>query len=70
MLYLAQSLMRNSRRYSSLKLLRKYGPFSRHPMKELRLSRIQNFRGLLRALKRSRWRRMSYLISSIPNSRT
>ena len=45
MLYSMQSLMRNSRRYPPLKLLRKHRPFSRQPMKELRLSRIQNFRG-------------------------
>ena len=38
MLYSVQSLMRNSRRYPSLKLLRKYGPFSKQPIKELRLT--------------------------------
>ena len=32
---------------------------SRQPMKGLRLSRIQNLKSLLRALKRLRWRRMS-----------
>ena len=43
MLYLVQSQMRNSRRYPLPKLLRKHGPFSRQPMKEPRLSRIQSF---------------------------
>ena len=38
MLYSVQSLMRNSGRYPSLKLLRKYGPFSKQPIKELRLT--------------------------------
>ena len=32
--------------------------------------RIQSFRGSLQALKRSRWRRMSCLMSSMPSSRT
>ena len=54
MLYSVQSLMKNSIRYLSLKLRRKYGPSSRQPMKESRLSRIQSFRGSLQALKRSR----------------
>ena len=36
----------------------------------LRLSRIQNFRDSLQALKRLRWRRISRLMSSMPNSRT
>ena len=49
MLCSVQSLMRNSRRYPLLKLQRKHEPFSRQPMKELTLSRIQNFRGLLLA---------------------
>ena len=53
MLCSVQSLMRNSRRYPPLKLQRKYGPFFRKPMKELRLSRIRNFRGSLQASKRS-----------------
>ena len=43
---------------------------SRQPMKELRLLRIQNFRGLLQASKRLRWWRMSHLMSSMPSSRT
>ena len=43
---------------------------SRQPMRVQRLSRIQNFRGSLQALKRSRWRRMSRLMSSMPSSRT
>ena len=38
MLYSVQSLMRNSGRYPSLKLLRKYGPFSKQPIKELRFT--------------------------------
>jgi len=38
---------RNSRKYPPLKLLRKHGPFSRQPIKELKLSRIQSFRGIL-----------------------
>ena len=51
MLYLVQLPIRSSRRYPLLKLLRKHGPFSRQPIKEPRLLRIQNFRGLLRALR-------------------
>ena len=47
------------KRYPLMKLLRMHGPFSKQPMREPRLSRIQSFRGLLQALKRSRWRRMS-----------
>ena len=43
---------------------------SRQPMKELRLLRIQNFKGLPRTLKILRWRRMSHLTSSMPSSRT
>ena len=35
-----------------------------------RLSRIRSFKGSLKALKRSRWRRMSCLMSSMPCSRT
>ena len=58
------------KRYLLLKLQRKYEPFSRQPMKELRLSRIRNFRGSLQASKRSRWKRMSHLMSSMPSSRT
>ena len=41
------SQMRSSRRFTLLKLQKKHGPSSRQPMKELRLSRIQNFKGLL-----------------------
>ena len=64
------ALLRNSRRYPLLKLLSKHGLFFRQPMKELRLSRIQNFRDLLQALKRSRWRGMSRSMSSMPSLRT
>ena len=35
-----------------------------------RLSRIRSFRGLLQALKRSRWRRMSHSMSSMPSLKT
>ena len=42
MLYSVQSRMRSSRRHPLLNLQRKHGPFSRQPMKELRLSSIQN----------------------------
>ena len=45
MLYSMQSLIRSSRRYPLLKLLRRHGPFSRQPIRELRLSRIRSFRG-------------------------
>ena len=45
-------IIRSSRRYPLLKLLRKHGSFSKQPIKEPRLSKIQNFRGLLRASKR------------------
>ena len=55
MLYSVQSLMRSSRRYPLLKLLRRHGTFSKQPIKEPRLSKIQSFRGLLQALKKSRW---------------
>ena len=64
------SFGRSSRRYPLLKLQRKRGPSSKQPMKERRLSRIQSFRGLLQALKKSRWRRMSHSMSSMPSSRT
>ena len=70
MLYSVQSLMRSSRRYPLLKLLRRHGPFSRQPMREPRLSKIQNFRGSLQALKKSRWRRMNRSMSFMPSSRT
>ena len=53
-----------------LKLQRKHEPSSRQPMKELRLSRIQSFRGILQASKRLRWGRMSHSMSSMPSSRT
>ena len=66
MFYLVRSLMRSSRKYPLLKLLRKHEPFSKQPMKEPRLSRIQNFRGLPRALKRLIWRRRSHSMSSMP----
>ena len=67
---LVQSLMRNSRRYPPLKLRRKHRPSSRKPMKEPRLSRIQSYRGSLQASKRSRWKKMSRLMSSMPSLRT
>ena len=70
MLYSVQSLMRSSRRYPLLKLLRGHGPFSKQPIRESRLSKIKSFRGSLQALKRLRWRKMSRLMSSMPNSRT
>ena len=38
MSYSVRSQMMSSRRYPSLKLLRKYGPFSKQPIKELRLT--------------------------------
>ena len=41
------SQMRSSRRFTLLKLQKKHGPSSIQLMKELRLSRIQNFKGLL-----------------------
>ena len=58
--YSVQSPMRSSRRYPLLKLLRKHGLSSRQPIRVLRLSRTQNFRGSLQVLKRSRWRRMRF----------
>ena len=58
------------KKISSTETAKKHGPFSRQPMSEPRLSRIQSFRGSLQALKRLRWRRMSHSISSMPNSRT
>ena len=51
MLYSVQSQMRNSRKYHLLKLLRKHGSFSRRPMKEPRLSRIQKFQRLTTRFK-------------------
>ena len=44
--------MRSSRRYPPLKLLRKHEQFSRQPIREPRLSRIQKFRDSLQDLKR------------------
>ena len=55
------------KKISSTKLLKKHGLSSKQPMKGLRLSMIQNFKGLLRALKRLRWRRMSHLTNSMPS---
>lgn len=55
------------KKISSIKLRRKHGPSSKQPMKELRLLRIQNFKGLPQGLKRLRWRRMSRLMSSMPS---
>ena len=63
--YSVRWLMRSSRRYPQSKLLRKHGLSSRQPMKVLRLSRIQNSKGSLLALKRQKWKRMSYLMSSM-----
>ena len=40
------------KKISSQKLLRKLGPSSRQPMRVQKLSRIQNFRGSLQALKK------------------
>ena len=59
MLYSVRSPMRSSRRYPLQKLLRKHGLSSKQPMKGLRLSRIQSFKGLPLVLKKLRWRRMS-----------
>ena len=39
-------------KYLQLKLQRKHGPSSRQPLKGLKLSRIQNSKGLLLALRR------------------
>ena len=61
---------KSSRRYSPLKLQSKYEPFSRQLMKEPRLSKIQYFKGLIQALKRLKWRRMSHSMSSMSSSRT
>ena len=58
------------KKYSPLKLQRKHRSSFRQLMREPRLSRIQNFRGSLQALKRSRWRRMSHSMSSISSSLT
>ena len=58
------------KKISSTKLPRRLGPSFRQPMRELRLSKTQNFRGSLQALKRLRWRRMSRLRSSMPSLRT
>ena len=58
------------KKISSIELLRKHGPSSRQPMREQRLSRIQNFKGSLQALKRLRWRRMSRSINYMPSSKT
>ena len=49
---------------------RRFGPSFRQPMRELRLSKTQNFKGSLQALKRLRWRRMSRLTSSMPSLKT
>ena len=68
--YLVRSLMRSLRRYPQLQLLRRLRPFSRQPMREQRLSKIQSFRCSLQALKRLRWRRMSRSMSYMPSLRT
>ena len=46
------SPMRSLKRYPPQKLQRKHGPSSRQPIRVQRLSRIQNFRGSLQALKK------------------
>ena len=53
------------KKISSTELLRKHRLSSRQPMKELRLSRIRSFKGILQASKRLRWRRMNHLMSSM-----
>ena len=68
--YLVRSPMRSLRRYPQLQLLRRLRPFSRQPMREQRLSKIQSFRCSLQALKRLRWRRMSRSMSYMPSLRT
>ena len=55
---------------SSTETLRRHGPFSRQPMREPRLSKIQSFRSSPQALKKSRWKKMSRSMSSLPSSRT
>ena len=55
------------KKISSIETTREAGLSFRQPMKELRLSRIQRFKGLPRALKRLRWRRMIHLMSSMPS---
>ena len=55
---------------SFTEIARKHGPSSKQPMREPRLLRIRNFRGSLRASKKSRWRRIGHLMSSMPSSRT
>ena len=58
------------KKISSTKTTKEAWTTSKQPMKEPRLSKIQSFRGLLQALTKSRCRRMSHLMSSMPSSRT
>ena len=55
------------KKISSTETTKEAWPSSRQLMREQRLLRIQSFRGLLQALKRLRWRRMSCLMSSMPS---
>ena len=55
------------KKISSTETTKEAWPSSKQLMREQRLLRIQSFRGLLQALKRLRWRRMSCLMSSMPS---
>ena len=55
---------------SSIETVKEAWTILQTTMKELRLSRIQSFKILPRALKRLKWRRMSRSLSSMPSSRT
>ena len=55
------------KKISLTKTTRRLEPSSRQPMRVQRLSKIQNFIGSLKALKRYKWRRMSHLMSSMPS---
>ena len=57
------------KKISSTKTANEAWTISRQPMRELRLLKIQRFRGSLQALKKSRWRRMSCSMSSMPSLR-
>ena len=52
---------------SSIETVKEAWTILQTTMKELRLSRIQSFKILPRALKRLIWRRMSHLMSSMPS---
>ena len=52
---------------SSIEIVKEAWTILQTTMKELRLSRIQSFKILPRALKRLIWRRMSHLMSSMPS---